>query len=156
MQGKANFRGHPLHLMLISFPVAFWSGALLTDGVGAWTHDNFWFRMSVALIAMGTAGAAAAAVCGYIDYRTIRMQRKARQVATGHMLWSLAATGVFGLALLLRAHDWRAPAGIALTVVGALVLLVGGYLGSELSNRYRIGTLEAPARTQSPISRAQP
>jgi uncharacterized membrane protein len=155
MQGKANFRGHPLHLMLISFPVAFWTGALLTDGTGAWTHDDFWFRMSVVLIAMGTAGAVAAAVCGYIDYRTIRMRRKARKVATGHMLWSLAATAVFAVALLLRAHAWRAPAGIVLTVVGAVVLLVGGYLGSELSNRYRIGIVETPA-PPAPVTRARP
>ncbi len=145
MQGKANFRGHPLHLMLISFPVAFWTGALFTDALGAWRHDEFWFRMSVALIAMGTAGAVLASVCGYIDYRTVQMTAPARRVATGHMLWSLGATLVFALALYARAGDWRAPWGIALTVVGGLVLLVGGYLGSELSNRFRIGILDAPA-----------
>jgi uncharacterized membrane protein len=100
--------------------------------------------MSVALIAMGTAGAVAAAICGYIDYRTIRMTRKARSVANGHMLWSLVATVVFGLALEVRAHAWRAPAGILLTVTGAVVLLVGGFLGSELSNRFRVGIREAP------------
>ena len=143
MQGKANFRGHPLHLMLISFPVAFWTGALFTDAIGAAEHDEFWFRMSVVLIAMGTVTAVAAAVCGYIDYRTVRMTRKARSVATGHMLWSLAATVVFGLALWARASAWHAPWGIALTVAGGVILLVGGYLGSELSNRYRIGILDA-------------
>ncbi len=144
MQGKANFRGHPLHLMLISFPVAFWTGALITDGIGAGARDPFWFRMSVVLIAMGTIGAVAAAVCGYIDYRTVRLTRKARRVATGHMLWSLAAIAVFAGAWWARAGSWQAPAGIALTVAGALVLLVGGYLGSELSNRYRVGILDAP------------
>lgn len=130
--------------MLISFPVAFWTGALLTDGVGAWTHDDFWFRMSVVLIAMGTAGAVFASVCGYIDYRTVRMTRKARSVATGHMLWSLAATLIFALALAARANAWHAPLGIGLTFAGGLILLVGGYLGSELSNRFRIGILDAP------------
>jgi len=144
VQGKANFRGHPLHLMLISFPVAFWSGALITDGIGAGARDPFWFRMSVVLIAMGTAGAVLAALCGYIDYRTVRMTRKARSVATGHMWWSLAATAVFAVAFTVRAGDWNSPWGIALTVAGGLVLLVGGFLGSELSNRYRIGILDAP------------
>lgn len=153
MQGKANFRGHPLHLMLISFPVAFWTGALFTDAVGAWRHDEFWFRMSVVLIAMGTAGAVVASVCGYIDYRTVPMTSKARRVATGHMLWSLAATAVFAVALYARARAWHAPWGIALTIAGGLVLLVGGYLGSELSNRFRIGILEAPP---AGVTRARP
>jgi uncharacterized membrane protein len=144
VQGKANFRGHPLHLILISFPVAFWTGALFTDALGAWRHDQFWFRMSVALIAMGTAIALPAALCGYIDYRTVRMSRAARSVATGHMLWSLAATLTFAAAFAVRAGTREAPLGVALTIVGGAILLVGGYLGSELSNRYRIGTIEPP------------
>jgi uncharacterized membrane protein len=130
--------------MLISFPVAFWSGALFTDIVGGVRHDEFWFRMSVVLIAMGTAGAVLASVCGYIDYLTVPMPPKARRVATGHLRWSLAATAMFALALYARAGAWHAPWGIALTVAGGLVLLVGGYLGSELSNRFRIGILDAP------------
>jgi uncharacterized membrane protein len=152
LQGKANFRGHPLHLILISFPVAFWTGALFIDGVGAWLHDAFWFRMSVVLIAMGTAVSLPAALCGYIDYRTVRLSRKARSIATAHMLWSFATMALFGVALYLRAAVWSAPWGIALTAAGGLVLLVGGYLGSELANRFRVGILEAPA----PITRAQP
>lgn len=153
MQGKANFRGHPLHLILISFPVAFWTGALFTDAAGAVRHDDFWFHMSAVLIAMGTVVAIAASICGYIDYRTVRMSRKARSVATGHMFWSLGATAIFAAASLVRAGADASPAGIALTLAGALVLLVGGYLGSELSNRFRIGILEAPppATTRSPL-----
>ena len=145
MQGKANFRGHPLHLILISFPVAFWSGALFTDAVGVVRHDDFWLRMSVVLIAMGIAIALPASLCGYIDYRTVRMTRKARGVATGHLWWSLGTTVAFVLAYAARAHAPGSPLGIALTVTGAVVLLVGGYLGSELANRYRIGVIETPA-----------
>ncbi len=152
VQGKANFRGHPLHLMLISFPVAFWTGALFTDAVGALRHDGFWFQMSVVLIAMGTVIAILASVCGYVDYLTVRMTRKARSVATGHLYWSLAATVTFTLAYVTRVHAPQSVLGIALTVGGALVLLVGGYLGSELANRYRIGILEAPAL---PVKRAR-
>jgi uncharacterized membrane protein len=146
VQGKANFRGHPLHLILISFPVAFWTGALFTDAVGGLRNDAFWFRMSVVLIAMGTVVAVLASICGYVDYRTVRMTRKARSVATGHLFWSLGATAIFALAYFTRANAPRSVPGIGLTVFGALVLLVGGYLGSELANRFRIGVLEGPPR----------
>jgi uncharacterized membrane protein len=100
--------------------------------------------MSVVQIAMGTAIALPAAVCGYIDYRTVHLSRKARSMANGHVVWSAAAIAVFAAALFARRNDWSAPAGIALTIAGAVILLVGAYLGSELANRFRIGVLEPP------------
>ncbi|MBD5605307.1 MAG: DUF2231 domain-containing protein [Candidatus Eremiobacteraeota bacterium] len=139
VQGKATFRGHPVHLMLIPFPVAFWTGALFTDVAGAFSHDGFYFRMSVVLVMMGTIGAVLASVAGYVDYRTAPMSAKARGVATGHMWWSLAALAVFAIAWFARAAIFASPAGIAATVAGAVLLFVAGYLGSELANRYRIG-----------------
>jgi uncharacterized membrane protein len=143
MQGKATFRGHPLHLILIPFPVAFWTGALFTDSAGAFSHDRFWFRMSVALVAMGTVGAVVASVAGYVDYRTAAMPRRARRIATAHMFWSLGALAIFALAWLLRDSVHAAPLGIAATIAGAAALFVAGYLGSELANRYRIGISDA-------------
>jgi uncharacterized membrane protein len=144
VQGKATVLGHPIHLMLVSFPVAFWSGALITDGIGGLTHDAFWFRMSVALIVMGSVGGAIAALFGYIDYRTIRMSRAARRTATRHMLWSLGCLVIFPLAFLLRMADAPSGRGIAATIGGSLLLLVAGYYGSELSNRYNVGIRERP------------
>ncbi len=128
--------------MLISFPVAFWTGALFTDAAGGVTHDPFWFRMSVALVAMGTSTGALAAIFGYIDYRTVAMSPKARSIATGHLWWSLGAIAIFALAFALRAHVAASRAGIAVTIGGALLLLVGGYLGSELTNKFRVGILD--------------
>jgi uncharacterized membrane protein len=147
VQGKANFRGHPLHLILISFPVAFWTAALFTDSVGTWRHDDFGFHMSEVLIAMGTAVAVPAAICGYIDYRTVPMKRAARNVASGHLWWSLGATALFAVTLAVRASARHSPWGIVLTIAGGGVLLVGGYLGSELANRFQIGVVDAGTRT---------
>jgi uncharacterized membrane protein len=129
--------------MILPFPVAFWTGALITDVTGAFLHDAFWFRMSAVLLMMGTIGAVLASVAGYVDYRTAPMSPKARSVATGHMVWSLVATAIFALAWFLRASTFASPSGIAATVFGAAVLFVAGYLGSELANRYRIGISDA-------------
>lgn len=130
--------------MLISFPVAFWTGALATDGAGAVTNDLFWFRMSVVLVAMGTATGALASVFGYIDYRTIRMTSAARRVANAHLNGSLITIVIFCAALALRLHDFRSTVGIAITVAGTLGLLIAGFYGSELSNKHGIGVLGAP------------
>ena len=128
--------------MLVSFPIAFWSGALATDGIGAAAHDAFWYHMSVALVAFGSLSALPAAVLGYVDYRTAPMSRAAKRVGGRHMLWSLGAIVVFPVAFALRATDWSSRIGILVTVGGSLVLLVAGYYGSELANRYRVGIAE--------------
>ncbi len=146
MQGKATFRGHPIHLMLVSFPVAFWSGAVATDIIGARSPDPFWFRMSVTLIAMGLLGGVAAAIFGYVDYLTVPMSRRAKRIATTHFVASLATLAVYGLAFVLRRTDAASLPGIIASYAGAVVLFFGGYFGSELANRYRVGIADvAPA-----------
>lgn len=150
VQGKANFRGHPLHLIFISFPVAFWSGAVFTDISGVLTHDAFWFRMSATLVAMGTIVAALAAIFGFIDYYTVAMSKRARRLALLHMLSSLATLAVFALACALRRTDDASPPGIALTAVGTVLLLIAGYFGSELANRFGIGVVERTTAPRSP------
>ncbi len=144
MQGKATFRGHPLHVMLISFPVAFWSGSVAGDIAGASSHDPFWFRMSVTLIAAGLATGTAAAIFGYVDYLTIPMTRRAKGIAKAHLVTSLVTLALYAVAALLRSGDDGSPAGIAVSCAGALALLAGGYYGSELAHRYRVGISDAP------------
>lgn len=142
MQGKANFRGHPLHLIAVPFPIAFWSGAFGTDVAGLVTHDPFWFRMSVTLIWLGIAGAALATLFGFIDYYTLTLSKRARVLANRHLVWSVATTAAFPLALLLRARTYDSRAGIALTAAGGILLLIAGYFGSELANRFGAGVRE--------------
>lgn len=131
--------------MLIPFPVAFWTGALITDGIGAFTHDPFWFRMSVVLIAMGSVAGFAAAIAGYIDYRTAPMTRKAQSLADGHLKWSLGTIVLYPIAWALRAQDHASLAGIAVSIAGSALLFVSAFLGSELTNRHKVGITEEPA-----------
>jgi uncharacterized membrane protein len=142
MQGKAAVRGHPVHLMLVSFPVAFWTGALGCDIAGGITHDPFWFRVSVVAIAAGTVIGVLAAIAGYIDYATVAMPRAARRTANGHLWWSLAAIVVFAAAWAVRAGTPGSAIGIALTASGSAIFLIGGYFGSELSARFGVGMRE--------------
>ncbi len=142
MQGKAAFRGHPLHLMTISFPVAFWTGTLVTDAVGLHTNDPFWFRMSVVLIAMGTLTGLAASVFGFVDYFTVAMSARARKVGILHAVASVLALVVFPLAYFTRVDNHASHSGIAWTVAGAVVLLFAGYWGSELVMKHAIGMPE--------------
>jgi uncharacterized membrane protein len=133
--------GHPLHPMLVPFPIAFLVGALASDLAFAWTSDPFWARASLWLAGAGLVMGVVAAVAGLTDFLGDRRVRS-HAAAWVHF-------GGNGLALLLTLwsvlHRWSDPAasvlplGLILSIVVAGILMVTGWLGGELSYRYRIG-----------------
>jgi uncharacterized membrane protein len=65
-QATAKIGGHPLHPMLIPFPIAGFVGALVCDLIG--TADPFWLRPSEYLLGVGVVMALLAAVMGFTDF----------------------------------------------------------------------------------------
>jgi uncharacterized membrane protein len=142
MQGKATIAKHPLHPVLVTLPIGFFSGALICDIIRSLSGDPFWSHMSVALIAFGLASGLAAALFGFIDYFTAPMSARAKAVATSHMILNLIVLAVFAMALFLRYGSNDSGVGITLTVLGVIVLAFSGYLGGHLAYHYGVGTDE--------------
>jgi len=132
MQGKATFLGHPIHPMLVPFPIAFFVGALISDIISHWGDPIFWPRMSVVLIGLGIVGALLAAVFGFIDYLTAPLSEGAKKTATTHLTLNLIVVVIFVIAFFVRFGDATSTIGYVLTVLGVLVLFVSGYLGGKL------------------------
>jgi uncharacterized membrane protein len=152
MQGKATIGGHPIHPMLIPFPIGFFVGALVCDIILWFTHNPFWPQVSVVLIGFGIVGALLAALFGFIDYGTAPMSDAAKATATRHMVLNLLTVVIFAVALWLRWSDNVSTFGIVLTVIGVIVLGVSGYLGGHLAYHYGVGvdqsSAERPASTR--------
>jgi uncharacterized membrane protein len=142
MQGKATIGGHPIHPMLIPFPIGFFVGALVCDIILAFTGNPFWPQVSVVLIGFGIVGALLAALFGFIDYATASMPADAKATATRHMTLNLLGVAVFVVAFWLRLGNNVSSAGIVLTIIGVLVLAVGGYLGGHLAYHFGVGVEE--------------
>jgi uncharacterized membrane protein len=144
VRSTASIGGHPIHPMIIPFPVAFLVGALATD-IAFWrTGDAFWSRASMWLVGAGLVMGALAAVFGLIDFATIK---RARTGSTGwiHFLGNALALIVALVSLLHRMGDPATavmPLGIVLSAVTVGILLVTGWLGGELAYRYKIGVVE--------------
>lgn len=132
MQGKATIAGHPIHPMLIPFPIAFFVGALISDIISHWGDPVFWPRMSVVLIGLGILGALVAALFGFIDFATAPLSEGAKKTATTHMALNLVVVAIFAVAFYVRLGDATSVAGYALTVLGVVILAVAGYLGGKL------------------------
>jgi uncharacterized membrane protein len=140
---KASLAGHPLHPVMVVFPISFLVGALLTDILYWRLDDPFWARASLYLVAAGVITGLVAAVLGLVDFLTIQ---RVRSVAAGwlHFLGNLVAVGLSAVSWLLRANNVEGavmPVGLALSAVVALLLLVTGWLGGELAFRYKVGVV---------------
>ena len=68
MKSKAVLLGHPLHPMLIPFPFAFLTGAVLFDVGGRLGDVPSWWITGSYLSVLGIASAVIAALPGLIDY----------------------------------------------------------------------------------------
>jgi uncharacterized membrane protein len=139
-----NINGHPVHPILVPFPIAFLVGAALSD-VGFWiTEDEFWARASLWLVGAGVVSGLLAGLVGAIDFFTIE---RARSGNTGrfHAAGNITAVILSLVSYLIRRGD---PAdsvlwgGLAISLVTVAILIVTGWLGGELAFRHKIGVIE--------------
>lgn len=140
MQGKATVADHPLHPMLIGFPIGFFGAVLVSDIISIWGNPAFWPRMSLWLIAFGVIGALFAAVFGFIDYFTAPMSPAAKRTATTHMILNLTVVAVYIGAFFVRYGDPVSAWGYVLTYVGLAILVVSGWYGGHLVYVGLVGT----------------
>ena len=142
----AQTGGHPIHPMLIPFPIAFFVGTLVTDIVLAATGDPFWARMSFYLICAGLVMAALAALAGLTDFLGDRLLRQ-HSTAWHHMLGNVGVVVVEIVSLIVRRGPHNPdvlPWGLILSIVVTLLLLYTGWLGGKLVFRIHSGISDLP------------
>ncbi|HXG66991.1 MAG TPA: DUF2231 domain-containing protein [Blastocatellia bacterium] len=136
--------GHPLHAILSDFPLALLGTSLLWDIVGLARGEAIWWAISFWDIALGVAAALVAATVGAVDYAAIKQDDPAFGAAMRHMLFMLAAVGVYAGSLLARGGP-SPPTGIAriaalaLEGTGLILLSAGGWYGGHLVFHHGIG-----------------
>ena len=140
MRSKASIKSHPLHPILVSFPIAFLIGAFASDLIGIFTaNTNFWitaYYLEVAGIVMGIL----AAIPGFIDYLYIVPPKSsAKKRGAKHGLLNVLQLVLFSIALIIRTNG--SPNEILVIILeGAGVIIIGitGWLGSTLIYRNQI------------------
>lgn len=137
----AAIAGHPIHPMLVPFPLAFLFSVVVTDLAQVATGDVFWARFSFWLLTAGLGTALLAAIFGLVDFMTLKAVR-AYPAAWIHFIGNVTA-------VLLALVNWfgrlRDPAGavggwdIVLSAMVAVILTFTGWFGGELSYRHGVG-----------------
>ena len=143
-KSTAQIAGHPMHPMLIPFPIAFFVGTFVSDIACMATDDAFWARVSSWLLIAGLVTAALAALAGFTDFLGDRLIRATR-VSWYHMLGNVTAVVLSLINVLLRNNEGDTadyPGVFWISLVVVLILLVTGWLGGELVFRHRVGVAE--------------
>jgi uncharacterized membrane protein len=133
MHSPASFKGHPIHPMLIVFPIGLWVFSLVSDLIYQWELGGpVWSVVAYYTMAGGIVGALLAAVPGLIDLLAIR-DLKSRRIGIVHMVVNLIVVGLYAVNLYLRSQpEHSANVAIALSVLGVGLLTLSGWLGGEL------------------------
>jgi uncharacterized membrane protein len=143
-KSTAQIAGHPFHPMLVTFPIAFFVGTLLTDIAYRVTTNSFWADVSFWLLAAGLVMAALAALAGLTDFFGDRLVR-AISTAWYHMIGNVTAVVLSLISFWMRYRDGDTtdyPTVLWLSVIVVLILVVTGWLGGELVFNHRVGVSE--------------
>ena len=144
-RSTARIGDHPIHPMLIPFPIVCFIGTLVTDIVYSRNLDAGWATASHWLLGIGLVMAALAAAAGLTDYLGDARLRGLGD-ALKHMLANVAAVVLEAVNLALRIHnnDFIASTGVWISAVVALILLYSGWKGGDLVFRHGVGVRDAP------------
>jgi uncharacterized membrane protein len=139
-QSTATVGGHPIHPMLVPFPIVCFIGAFVTDVIFAYGGGPGWATASNWLLGFGLAMAALAAAAGLADFMGSDHLRRS-WVALKHMIANVSAVVIEAVNLLIRLTnpDTVLSIGIFLSGLTVLVLLYSGWLGGELVYVHRVG-----------------
>jgi len=156
MKSRVRLLGHPLHPMLIVFPLGLLGTAVIFDVLHIIDRQGPWAFLSFYLIGAGLIGGMVAASVGLMDWLEIPGGTRAKQIGLMHAISNSMVMVLFFFSWLLRREVPAAPEmfALVLSVIGLAMSLVGGWLGGELVFRLSVG-VEPNAHLNAPSSLTQ-
>jgi uncharacterized membrane protein len=144
MESRAKLFGHAVHPILVVFPLGLFATAVIFDAIGWATGNGRLLEASFRIIAAGIIGGLIAALFGLIDFQAIPWNTRAKRIGIWHGLGNVGVILLFGASWLMR---WPSPPNpgvlpVMLSLGGALLMLITGWLGGELVERLGVGVDE--------------
>jgi uncharacterized membrane protein len=152
MESRAKLAGHPIHPMLIVFPLGLLGMAVIFDIIYLVTNNSTWTQVAYYNIGAGIITGLLAAIFGFIDWLAIPQRTRAKRIGLVHGLGNVVVVALFAVSWLLRRPNPAAPSTQAVVagLVGLVLALITGWLGGELVDRLGVGVdnganLDAPS-----------
>jgi uncharacterized membrane protein len=157
MESKIKLFGHPVHPMLIVYPVGLFSIAVLFDILFLVFGNAALPTVSFYVIGAGVVGGLLAAVFGFIDWLALPNNSRAKRIGGWHGLGNFVIVVLFAVSWLVRRGDANlVPNGTALLLsfVGLGMALITAWIGGELVYRLGVG-VDRGANVNAPSSLSQ-
>jgi len=153
MESRAKLLGHPIHQMLIVFPLGLLAMALVFDIIHLATNVGYWSEVAYWMIAAGLIGGLLAAPFGFIDWLAIPAGTRAKRIGAWHGGGNLVVVLLYAASWWFRRTNPQDPMMLAyvLSFGGGLIALVTGWLGGELVDRLAVG-VDPGAHVDAPSS----
>jgi uncharacterized membrane protein len=153
MESRVKFAGHPVHPMLIVFPLGLLATAVIFDIVYLVSGNPQWTMVAYYMIGAGIIGGLAAAVFGWLDWFAIPGGTRAKRVGLWHGAGNVVVLALFILSWVLRRESPIEPptGAIVAGLLGVVLALITAWLGGELVDRMAVGVDEG-AHLDSPSS----
>lgn len=144
LQGR--FMAHPLHPVLVHFPIGLWAASLVFDVISFTQSNlvmgNFFVRCSYYCILLGVIMALPTAITGLAEFTSIPRATEPKRIATTHLILNLLL--VIGYVIQLIARSTTAVqvgTGVFIfNLIEVFVLAYSGYLGGRMVYQYRVGS----------------
>ncbi len=146
MRTPASIFRHPIHPMLIVFPVGLWIFSLVCDLIRlAGAPGDAWSTVAFFSMVGGFIGALCAAVPGFIDLLFYKGGvPPVKKIALAHMAINLSAVVLYAINIWLRASnptgmDISTSTPVLLSIIGVTLIFVSGWLGGQMVHVYGVG-----------------
>jgi len=141
MKSAAHVKGHPLHPILITFPIAFFSGSLFFDLACLLTAQIHLGQVAYWIQISGVGFALLAAIPGAIDYfLTVPPKSTGKKRATQHALLNITTVALFtGIWFYRQSANASQYIVVVLDIIGVSLLAIAGWMGGTLVYRNQIG-----------------
>ncbi|HYK05003.1 MAG TPA: DUF2231 domain-containing protein [Thermoanaerobaculia bacterium] len=137
MQARARILGHPVHQILIVFPLGLLATSFFFDLGYLLTKRGELGVVASWLIFAGVIGGIFAALFGLLDFSRIPSGTRARRVGALHGGGNVVVALLFAASWLLRRDEPGHPEALAITLsgLGVLLIVATAWLGAELAER---------------------
>jgi uncharacterized membrane protein len=143
MRARVRLLGHPVHQMLVVFPLGLLATAVVFDIIYLAGNSQIMAAVSYWMIAAGLFGGLLAAPFGFIDWMGIPEGTRAKRIGAMHGGGNVLVMILFAVSFLLRDTNYAPQLGqIVWGFAGAAIALVTAWLGGELVDRLSVGVDE--------------
>ncbi|HEY3475107.1 MAG TPA: DUF2231 domain-containing protein [Anaerolineales bacterium] len=158
MESRVKLFGHPVHPMLIVFPLGLLATAVIFDILYLIFNNRLFPTASYYMIAAGILGGLLAAIFGFIDWLALPNGSRAKNIGLWHGIGNVVIVGLFAVSWLLRGNNVDfVPDGLSLILsfAGTALALITAWIGGELVYRLGVG-VDPGANVNAPNSLTEP